>query len=362
MASNVIDSMQSEQCLKHGHFMQSLSPSKVKSIFWVLFLVVLVMLTIAASAFTKSANIATHIKNAELHPTISRDLCQDLLSKSKAKHRRTQIRCIYVSSLCFIVAIFCTVFEAFAASTLIFCHKLDMGFLYWSFWTLLQVGSTIAIFGIALAQLWSCMGRESLPVNVAIGTPVLIIAWLGVAFEYLFKAWLSEETIKRFETFVDGVIDSSRQSRTSSEAETSTPSIPTAELLGFTIDSRPIISFNKLSDAVHPMARHFATTENGRSIYIYGAIPTDSANASADNDKDSAAGLNVSTANGTLESGRVSRTINFQDERGAVSTRASTPGSSVNRSQVSESDDSTLGRSLTSGSLTDGRFGSDESV
>ncbi|KAF7853371.1 hypothetical protein EAF04_010665 [Stromatinia cepivora] len=361
MASNMIDPMQSEQCLKHGHFMQSLSPGTVKSIFWVLFLIVLVMLTIATSAFTKSTNIATHIKNAELHPTISRDLCQNLLSKSKAKHRRTQIRCIYVSSLCLIVAILCTVFEAFAASTLIFCHKLDMGFLYWSFWTLLQVGSTIAIFGIALAQLWSCMGRESLPVNVAIGTPVLIIAWLGVAFEYLFKGWLSEEAIKSFETFVDGLMDSSRQSEAPSDAETSTPSIPTAELLGFTIDSRPIISFNRLSDALHPMARHFATTEDGRSIYIYGAIPTDS-DASADNDKDSAAGLNVSTANGTLEPGGVSRTITFQDERRAVSMRASTPGSSVDRFQVSESNDSTLGRSLTSRSLTDGQFGSDESV
>lgn len=210
MASNVTDLMQLEQCLKHGHFMHSLSPGKVKSIFWVLFLVVHVMLTIASSTFTKSANIATHIKTAELHPTISRDICQNLLSKSKAKHRRTQIRCIYVSFLCFIVALFCTVFEAFAAFSLGFCHKSDMAFLYSSFWKLLQVGSTIAIFGIVLAQLWSFMGRESLPVNVAIGTPVLIIAWLGVAFEYLFKAWLSAATIKSFETFVDGLIDSSR--------------------------------------------------------------------------------------------------------------------------------------------------------
>lgn len=109
-----------------------------------------------------------HIKNAELHPTISRDLCPRLLSVSKEKHCRTQIRCIYVSSLCLVVAITCTVFEVFAASTLIFCHQLDMVFLYWPFWTLLQAGSTIAIFGIGLARLWPCMGRESLPVKYVI--------------------------------------------------------------------------------------------------------------------------------------------------------------------------------------------------
>ncbi|KAF7936042.1 uncharacterized protein EAE98_002261 [Botrytis deweyae] len=159
MPSDMTYPMQSEKCLKHGHFMHNLNTSAAKSIFWVLFLIVLIMLTVATSAFTKIlaagplTRVPRHIKNAELHPTISRDLCPRRLSISKEKHRRTQIRCICVSSLCLVVAITCTVFEAFAASTLIFCHQSDMVFLYWSFWTLLQVGSTIAIFGIGLAQL-----------------------------------------------------------------------------------------------------------------------------------------------------------------------------------------------------------------
>ncbi|THV55694.1 hypothetical protein BGAL_0004g00150 [Botrytis galanthina] len=92
--------------------------SAVKSILWVLFFIVLIMLTIATSAFTKSAHKATHIKNADLHPTISRGPCTRPVSISKEKHRRTQIRCICVSSLCLVVTSTCTVVEAFAASTL----------------------------------------------------------------------------------------------------------------------------------------------------------------------------------------------------------------------------------------------------
>ncbi|KAF7951519.1 hypothetical protein EAE96_006825 [Botrytis aclada] len=323
MPSNMTDSMQSEKCLKHGHFMSNLNVSAVKSVFWILFLIVLIMLTIATSAFTKSAHIATHIKNAELHPTISRDLCPRLLSISKEKHRRTQIRCIYVSSLCLVVAIACTVFEAFAASTLIFCHQLDMVFLYWSFWTLLQVGSTIAIFGIGLAQLWSYMGRESLPVNVAIGTPVLIIAWLGVALEYLCKGWLSEEALKTFETFVDGLMDSPRQSEPNAEAanQAGTPSIPTAELLGFTVDSRPIIAFKRLSGTPHPTARHLSTTDDGRSIYIYGAIPTDPIEADIISNS---VNPTLSITTGKIEQpDRTSRTVNFDCELEASSAPVS---------------------------------------
>ncbi|TGO65265.1 hypothetical protein BCON_0003g00590 [Botryotinia convoluta] len=348
MPSDMTDPMQSEKCLKHGHFMHNLNTSAVKGIFWVLFLIVLTMLTIATSAFTKSAHIAT-------------DLCPRLLSISKEKHRRTQIRCIYVSSLCLVVAITCTVFEAFAASTLIFCHQLDMIFLYWSFWTLLQVGSTIAIFGIGLAQLWSYMGRESLPVknSVAIGTPVLIIAWLGVALEYLCKGWLSEEALKSFESFVDGLMDSPRQSEPNAEAENqaTTSSIPTAELLGFTIDSRPIIAFNRLSGTPHPMARHLSTTDDGRSIYIYGAIPTDPIDVDIN---DNSVRPSLSMATGKMEqSGRTSRTVTFDCELEASSAPVS---STTSRASLLSSirGESSTSRSPTS--VGGSRLGSDERV
>ncbi|TGO09730.1 hypothetical protein BTUL_0156g00260 [Botrytis tulipae] len=122
--------------------------------------------------------------------------------------------------------------------------------------------------------------------SVAIGTPVLIRFWLGVALEYLYKGWLSEEALRSFETFVDGLMDSPRQSEPNAEAENqaSTSSVPTAELLGFAPDNRSIIAFNRLPGASpHPMARHLSTTDDGRSIYIYSAIPTDPMDADINN-------------------------------------------------------------------------------
>ncbi|KAF7951004.1 uncharacterized protein EAE97_002556 [Botrytis byssoidea] len=242
---------------------------------------------------------------------MSRGFYPRLLSISKENHRRTQIRCIYVSSLCLVVAITCAVFKAFAASTLIFCHQLDIGFLYWSFWALLQVAGTFAIFGVGLAQLCSYMGRESLPVNGAIGTPVLIIAWLGMALEYLCKGWLSEEALRSFETFVDGLMDSPPQSKPIAKAENqaSASSVPTAELLGLTLDNRPIIAPNRLSGAPHPTAHHLSTTDDGRSIYIHIAISTDPIDADINS---TYARPSLSIAAGKMEQpGRTSRTVTF---------------------------------------------------
>lgn len=50
---------------------------------------------------------------------------------------------------------------------------------YWGFWTLLQVGSVIAILGISLNQCYSIQGKKLPPWNVALGTPVLVIAAAG---------------------------------------------------------------------------------------------------------------------------------------------------------------------------------------
>ncbi|TEY44425.1 hypothetical protein BOTCAL_0350g00030 [Botryotinia calthae] len=66
MPSNMTNPLQSEKCLKHGHFMYSLNSSAVKSIFWVL-LIVLIMLTIASNAFTKSAHIAIYLPKTTLN-------------------------------------------------------------------------------------------------------------------------------------------------------------------------------------------------------------------------------------------------------------------------------------------------------
>jgi len=80
--------------------------------------------------------------------------------------------------------------EAFAAFSIQFCDGEDLMMLYWGFWTLIQVGSLIAIFGIMLNQWYSLREKEHPPWNVALGTPVLVIVALGHAWQSSVKtAW-----------------------------------------------------------------------------------------------------------------------------------------------------------------------------
>jgi hypothetical protein len=80
--------------------------------------------------------------------------------------------------------------EAFAAFSIQFCDGEDLMMLYWGFWTLIQVGSLIAIFGIMLNQWYSLEEKEHPPWSVALGTPVLVIAALGHAWQSCFRtAW-----------------------------------------------------------------------------------------------------------------------------------------------------------------------------
>lgn len=59
--------------------------------------------------------------------------------------------------------------------------------LYWGFWSVLQVGSNIAIFGVML-NLWIVLGDVETPSwAVALGTPVLVFAALGFVFRALWK-------------------------------------------------------------------------------------------------------------------------------------------------------------------------------
>lgn len=62
--------------------------------------------------------------------------------------------------------------------------------LYWGFWSVLQVGSNIAIFGVML-QFWIVLGDVETPSwAVALGTPVLVFAALGFVLKALWtKAW-----------------------------------------------------------------------------------------------------------------------------------------------------------------------------
>ncbi|TGJ82797.1 hypothetical protein E0Z10_g5978 [Xylaria hypoxylon] len=69
--------------------------------------------------------------------------------------------------------------EVYALLALEFCDGEDLMPLYWSTWTILQLGSEIAILGVSLA-LWHHLWDMEHPLwALALGTPVLVVAGLG---------------------------------------------------------------------------------------------------------------------------------------------------------------------------------------
>ena len=71
--------------------------------------------------------------------------------------------------------------------------------LYWGFWSVLQVGSNIAILGV-MVQFWIVLGDVETPSwAVALGTPVLVFAALGFVFRSIWKSVWGKWTGKREE-------------------------------------------------------------------------------------------------------------------------------------------------------------------
>jgi hypothetical protein len=114
-------------------------------------------------------------------------------------------------SLCFVLSITCTVFEVFALFNIEYCYGEDLTQLYWGFWSVLQVGSNIAIFGVML-QLWIVLGNVDSPSwAVALGTPVLVFAALGWIFREILKQ-LCKKLLGRTAENIDDDDDSEKSS------------------------------------------------------------------------------------------------------------------------------------------------------
>ncbi len=81
-------------------------------------------------------------------------------SPESPRHRRQMKKCLLVCGLCATVAVVAVVMETFALLALQFCDGEDLMMLYWATWTMLQVGSVMAILGIMLSVLHSIRGRK----------------------------------------------------------------------------------------------------------------------------------------------------------------------------------------------------------
>lgn len=101
--------------------------------------------------------------------------------------RRLRTHYLSIVSLCFVFSATCTVLEVFVLFNIEFCDGEDLMQLYWGFWSILQVGSNIAILGV-MVQLWIVLGNVQTPSwAVALGTPVLVFAAIGWLFREISK-------------------------------------------------------------------------------------------------------------------------------------------------------------------------------
>ena len=90
-------------------------------------------------------------------------------------------KCMAICTVYSSVSVVAIVMEVFALMALQFCDGEDLMSLYWSTWTMLQVGALIAIFGILLSVFNGLRGNKNPPWALALGTPVLVVAGIGHA-------------------------------------------------------------------------------------------------------------------------------------------------------------------------------------
>lgn len=94
--------------------------------------------------------------------------CSDLetirirgLEPGSREYKNKMLKCMAICAGYAAVSVVAVVMEVYALMALQFCDGEDLMPLYWSTWTMMQVGSLIAIFGIMLAMFNSLRGRKN---------------------------------------------------------------------------------------------------------------------------------------------------------------------------------------------------------
>ncbi|CAD6502924.1 BgTH12-02598 [Blumeria graminis f. sp. triticale] len=168
-----------ERCAHYARFFQHLELWEANLIFWSLFGTVILLLSIASIIHHKSIALGEATKK------LPREIAES--QEHKLAVRRRRVRYLSLVTLCAFFSVTCTVFECFAAFNIEYCDGEDLMMLYWGFWSILQVGSNIAILGVIL-QFWIVLGDVETPSwAVALGTPVLVFAALGFVLKEIWK-------------------------------------------------------------------------------------------------------------------------------------------------------------------------------
>ncbi|KJZ73920.1 hypothetical protein HIM_06588 [Hirsutella minnesotensis 3608] len=218
-----------ELCQQYAQFAAGLDRLHFKIIYWLMFGTNIFILFLASWIYTKGQQaLERYTRQPE----------------KRAKSLRLNI---FLCLICVSVSTVTVVMEAFALLALQFCDGEDLMSLYWSTWTMIQIGSLIAMVGIILALLHSLWDKKHPPWALALGTPVLVIA--GVL--HLFHD-TTKRRIKKMRSRSSGLsksgpsmsredtIETARDEDYEAKVENNKMEV---EFIGSTVDGGPIVRF-----------------------------------------------------------------------------------------------------------------------
>lgn len=148
-------------CKKYAQFASHMVRWEFKIIYWTLFITNLFVLFLASWTFTKYVPspprliLATGSINADISfAPRGQEAIERFGDNPKKRAKRLRLF-IFLCLGCVMVSTVIVVMEVYALLALQFCDGEDLMSLYWSTWTMIQVGSLIAMVGIILAMLHS---------------------------------------------------------------------------------------------------------------------------------------------------------------------------------------------------------------
>ncbi|CAI6014165.1 unnamed protein product [Clonostachys chloroleuca] len=218
-----------ELCQKYAQFASHMVRWQFKIIYWTLFMSNLVVLFLASWTFTRGQKAIEQFSN------------------EKRKRSKSLRLYIFLCLGCVAVSTTIVIMEAYSLLALQFCDGEDLMSLYWSTWTMIQVGSLIAMVGIILALAHALNDRKHPPWALALGTPVLVIA----GFLHLFHDCTKTRIKKYRARNSDDDDDDINQGPPMSQANTiqapedaDEDDAVHGEFIGFTVEGGPIVRFS----------------------------------------------------------------------------------------------------------------------
>ncbi|PFH59001.1 hypothetical protein XA68_12930 [Ophiocordyceps unilateralis] len=217
-----------ELCRRYALFAADLQRGHFLILYWFMFIGNLSILFFASWIYIKAQEAL------ETHPGRSR-----LRARALQKAVMADVICVAVSTVVVIM-------EAFTLLALQFCDGEDLMSLYWSTWTMIQVGALIAMVGIVLALVHSLRDSKHPPWALAMGTPVLVIAGFLHLFHQVTKKNIKKIRRKGSTSASEGS-EMSKEDSTDIEADAepewdSEKGIQ-AEVIGSTADGGMIVRF-----------------------------------------------------------------------------------------------------------------------